>query len=202
MENLDNPNNRFKSLIQPIKDLASNWDIDIAESLNDYLEELESLRISLDGGQTQLNFAEAALLIQGSTAVYSKKVESLHQLVLKSLEYITNKKSSKEKDTRLTNSTNGNSDGVDISGGLDDDDLLEFGKDISFLLLDHVVEAGQNIDLKTLNNNLNPDGKRYSTESVIMLIYFVISILFYPWFHISRVEIQITRPLCLVYRYH
>ncbi len=202
MENLDNPNNRFKSLIQPIKDLASNWDIDIAESLNDYLEELESLRISLDGGQTQLNFAEAALLIQGSTAVYSKKVEYLHQLVLKSLEYITNKKSSKEKDTRLTNSTNGNSDGVDISGGLDDDDLLEFGKDISFLLLDHVVEAGQNIDLKTLNNNLNPDGKRYSTESVIMLIYFVISILFYPWFHISRVEIQITRPICLVYRYH
>eukprot|EP01042_Synura_sphagnicola_P028967 gene28967-37365_t len=71
---------RFATLVQPIKDLAANWDIDIAESLGDYLEELDQLRITMDGGQTQLNFAEAALLIQGSTAVYSKKVEYLHQL--------------------------------------------------------------------------------------------------------------------------
>ena len=84
--------NRFKALIQPIKDIAASWDIDIADSLTEYLEELESLRISIDGGKSNLNFAEAALLIQGSTAVYSKKVEYLHQLVLQSLEYITNKK--------------------------------------------------------------------------------------------------------------
>lgn len=28
---------RFATLLKPIKDLASNWDIDIAESLTDYL---------------------------------------------------------------------------------------------------------------------------------------------------------------------
>lgn len=68
------PDNRFMGLIQPIKDLAANWDIDVADQLADYLDELENLRISMDGGATQLNFAEAALLIQGSTAIYSKKV--------------------------------------------------------------------------------------------------------------------------------
>jgi len=46
------------------RDLARNWDIDIASSLEDYLDELDGLKISLDGGQTNLNFAEAALLIQ------------------------------------------------------------------------------------------------------------------------------------------
>lgn len=73
-QQLSQPDNRFMGLIQPIKDLAANWDIDVADQLADYLDELESLRISMDGGATQLNFAEAALLIQGSTAIYSKKV--------------------------------------------------------------------------------------------------------------------------------
>lgn len=166
MDHLDGAHNRFKSLIQPIKDLASNWDIDIAEGLHDYLEELESLRISLDGGQTQLNFAEAALLIQGSTAIYSKKVEYLHQLVLKSLEYITNKKASSKEGNNNKDKTGA---GGGESGGVDEEDFLDFGSDPSFLLLDHVVEAGQNIDLKPVHNtNNNADGNknRYSTESV------------------------------------
>lgn len=171
MENLDGANTRFKSLIQPIKDLASNWDIDIAESLNDYLDELESLRISLDGGQTQLNFAEAALLIQGSTAVYSKKVEYLHQLVLKSLEYISNKKSSNKDKDRSTGS-NGEGGNINNNNISDDDDFLDFGTDPSFLLLDHVVEAGQNIDLKPVIANNDGKGNRYSTESVSHIFYF------------------------------
>uniref|UniRef100_A0A3Q2DDP2 Condensin-2 complex subunit H2 n=1 Tax=Cyprinodon variegatus TaxID=28743 RepID=A0A3Q2DDP2_CYPVA len=54
--------------------------------------------ITFDGGKTRLNFAEAALLIQGSTCIYSKKVELLHTLVYQTLEYINdkNKKRSKE----------------------------------------------------------------------------------------------------------
>ena len=58
---------RFKTLIQPIRDLSLNWDIDIADELNDYLDELENLEInfSIDSGKNNLNFAEAALLIQG-----------------------------------------------------------------------------------------------------------------------------------------
>jgi hypothetical protein len=135
--------NRFKALIQPIKDIASNWDIDIAESLTEYLEELDSLRISLDGGQSNLNFAEAALLIQGSTAVYSKKVEYLHQLVLQSLEFITNKKT--------TATTQSGQSKVNKSNDVDEFMLLD--SDESFLLLDHFVEEGHNINLKTVDDS-------------------------------------------------
>eukprot|EP01031_Cornospumella_fuschlensis_P043904 gene43904-53680_t len=136
---MESSDSRFKSLIQPIKDLAANWDIDIADSLNDYLEELEHLKISLDNGETQLNFAEAALLIQGSAAVYSKKVEYLYQLVIQSIEFITRKKSSV-----ITKSKSRKDDDASIL----EDDILLFGSDPSFLLLDHVIEEGTNIDLK------------------------------------------------------
>ena len=47
-----------------IRDLAQNWDVDIASSLEDYLEDLEDITITLDGGASKVNFAEAALLIQ------------------------------------------------------------------------------------------------------------------------------------------
>lgn len=38
--------------------------------------QLDEMCISFDGGKTTLNFAEAALLIQGSACIYSKKVRS------------------------------------------------------------------------------------------------------------------------------
>ena len=38
------------------------------------MSQISEIRISFDGGATSLNFAEAALLIQGSTCVYSRKV--------------------------------------------------------------------------------------------------------------------------------
>lgn len=57
--------NRFSYLLQPIRDLAANWDINIAGELEEYLEELENLTFSIEGCVgPSLNFAEAALLIQ------------------------------------------------------------------------------------------------------------------------------------------
>lgn len=77
--------------------------------------QLDEMCITFDGGKTRLNFAEAALLIQGSTCIYSKKVnyvnpvcrnspkcsqwlsvlffqvELLHSLVYQTLEYINDK---------------------------------------------------------------------------------------------------------------
>lgn len=134
---------KFKALLDPIKDLAANWDIDIADSLTDYLEELDGLRLSLDG-QKNLNFAAAGLLIQGSTAVYSKKVEFLHQLVLQSLDQITSSKSSSSNGHgKYKNNT---------SSSLLDDERLLFGTDPSFLLLDDAVEEGSNINLPDISN--------------------------------------------------
>ena len=75
-------NPRFESLLKPIRDLSENWSIDIAQELESYLDELGDIQVSFGGSDT-LNFAEAALLIQGSACIYSKKVEYLHALVFK-----------------------------------------------------------------------------------------------------------------------
>ena len=39
-----------------------------------FVLQIVEIRISFDGGATSLNFAEAALLIQGSACIYSRKV--------------------------------------------------------------------------------------------------------------------------------
>ena len=147
----DDSVSKFAHLLQPIRDLASNWDVNIADELEDYLvrvytsrtpppprrylsaschgqntslqEVLESVKFSFEDGPS-LNFAEgdslplasptarscrvqlpqsdwvtvgthaAALVIQGSACVYSKKVEYLHKLVYEALECIEKKRCS------------------------------------------------------------------------------------------------------------
>ena len=46
--------------LRPIRDLAKNWNIDVASELEDYMEELEDIKVSFDDGETELNFAEGA----------------------------------------------------------------------------------------------------------------------------------------------
>jgi hypothetical protein len=53
---------------------------DIANDLEEYLAHLHRTAFAFEGGPA-LDFAEAALLIQSSACVYSKKVEYLHNLV-------------------------------------------------------------------------------------------------------------------------
>jgi hypothetical protein len=61
------------------RDLALNWNVDIAQDLETYLTELELIHISFDGGETKMNFAEAALLIQGSAAhFYTDQLIGVH----------------------------------------------------------------------------------------------------------------------------
>ncbi|PFX25500.1 condensin-2 complex subunit H2-like isoform X2 [Stylophora pistillata] len=83
---------RYIHLLQPIRDLTKNWDIDVAAQLEEYLAEIEKIKISFDGGKTTMNFAEAALLIQGSACIYSRKVEYLYTLVYQTLDLIASKK--------------------------------------------------------------------------------------------------------------
>ncbi|XP_041636851.1 condensin-2 complex subunit H2 [Cheilinus undulatus] len=119
---MESTESRFAHLLQPIRELTKNWDIDVASELNDYLEELDEMCITFDGGKTRLNFAEAALLIQGSACIYSKKVELLHSLVYQTLEYINdrNKKRSKQ-------AADAQGDGADgATSQHDADDVAEF----------------------------------------------------------------------------
>ncbi|XP_035753503.1 condensin-2 complex subunit H2 [Egretta garzetta] len=83
---------RFLHLLQPIRDLTKNWEVDVAAQLGEYLEELDQICISFDNGKTTMNFIEAALLIQGSACIYSRKVEYLYLLVYQTLDFISNKK--------------------------------------------------------------------------------------------------------------
>nr|XP_021145861.1 condensin-2 complex subunit H2 [Columba livia] len=86
---------RFQHLLQPIRDLTRNWEVDVATQLGEYLEELEHVCISFDNGKTTMNFTEAAMLIQGSACVYSRKVEHLYLLVYQVLDLFSNKKREK-----------------------------------------------------------------------------------------------------------
>jgi len=129
---------RFSHLLQPIRDLAENWDIDIATGLEDYLEDIEKITISLDGGQTSLNFAEAALLIQGSTCIYSRKVEYLYSLVLQTLEAL-----SSGKYNQAGKEAGGTAEeGHDVASNDDSPD-----DDFTLGLLENTLEAATNIDL-------------------------------------------------------
>ena len=64
--------------------------------LEDYIDELQELHIQLDGRTQRVNFAEAALLLQGTVSVYSKKVEFLWQNVLKMLDLLASRKALEE----------------------------------------------------------------------------------------------------------
>ncbi|XP_009791888.1 condensin-2 complex subunit H2-like [Nicotiana tabacum] len=77
--------------LQPHRDLESNWGVDVAKNLEDYLLKICSGEIADDAHCLSVNFAEAALLLQGSVQVYSRKVEYLYSLVLHALEFITQK---------------------------------------------------------------------------------------------------------------
>ncbi|XP_069764171.1 condensin-2 complex subunit H2 [Narcine bancroftii] len=89
---MEDVESRFAHLLQPIRELTKNWEIDVAAQLGEYLEELDQICISFDDGKTTMNFAEAALLIQGSACIYSRKVEYLYSLVYQALDLISNKK--------------------------------------------------------------------------------------------------------------
>ncbi|XP_055963007.1 condensin-2 complex subunit H2 [Sorex fumeus] len=98
---------RFAHLLQPIRDLTKNWEVDVAAQLGEYLEELDQICISFDEGKTSMNFIEAALLIQGSACVYSKKVEYLYSLVYQALDFISGKRRAKQLPSEQAQASSG-----------------------------------------------------------------------------------------------
>ncbi|GBM25349.1 hypothetical protein AVEN_12293-1 [Araneus ventricosus] len=64
----------FSELLNPVKDPESSFAINISELLQSYV------RSFVEGS---VNFNSAALMIQGSSSIYGKKVEYLHNLATK-----------------------------------------------------------------------------------------------------------------------
>ncbi|XP_073435387.1 condensin-2 complex subunit H2 isoform X2 [Dendrobates tinctorius] len=134
---MEDVESRFIHLLQPIRDLTKNWDVDVAAQLGEYLEELDQICISFDGGKTTMNFAEAALLIQGSACIYSKKVEYLYSLVYQAMDFISNKKREKQP-------VSVGEDGVDK-----DANFSKQNEEDEFLSLDDISELKKtNVDMK------------------------------------------------------
>ncbi len=132
-------------------------------SLNDYLNELDPEELSpsnlqlpsssQDENNIQLpNFAQAALLLQNSSCVYSRKVEYLHSLVYQTLHSLI------EQTTLSKHKKNSN---TAIKGGrkrIDEDifNFEEFDSDLQFLLLDDVLpvdEVGTKINMKQISRS-------------------------------------------------
>lgn len=126
---------RYSHLLEPIRDLAQNWSIDIASELEEYLGELESITISFDDGRT-LNFAEAALLIQGSTCIYSKKVEHLYTLVYQVLNQVVEQKRN-AKQAASIDEAGTDADVAEVTAADDD----------AWLTLDDTLQEVDNISL-------------------------------------------------------
>ncbi|KAI5061341.1 hypothetical protein GOP47_0023846 [Adiantum capillus-veneris] len=123
---------RYVHLLQPNRDLAANWAVDVARELESYLAGLSLVSIPDEEGHESFNFAEAALLIQGSIQIYSRKVEYLYALVLQALDFIANKKQAQRESSSIQE--NGK-----------DADIIE-DQEEDFLNLDDVPEE-TNIDI-------------------------------------------------------
>lgn len=128
---------RFAHLLQPIRDLTKNWEVDVAAQLGEYLEELDQICISFDEGKTTMNFIEAALLIQGSACVYSKKVEYLYSLVYQALDFISGKRRAKQLSLVQEDGSNR---AVNSGTPCETED--------EFLSLDDFPDSRANVDLK------------------------------------------------------
>ncbi|XP_075816449.1 condensin-2 complex subunit H2 isoform X1 [Microtus pennsylvanicus] len=128
---------RFAHLLQPIRDLTKNWEVDVAAQLGEYLEELDQICISFDEGKTTMNFIEAALLIQGSACVYSKKVEYLYSLVYQALDFISGKRQAKQLSVAQEDGSN-----RAVNSG------TPYETEDEFLSLDDFPDSRANVDLK------------------------------------------------------
>ena len=151
--------NRFNHLLKPIRDLAENFNINLACELEEYLDELETITISFNDeeGIKQLNFAEAALLIRGSSLIYSKKVDYLYDLVFKVLDNVT---AQKDKRIRVDLHNDDNEDESGDAGGKKTSSSQADFVD-AFLALDDIQEA-QNISLN--NEALSGQQQRKQVE--------------------------------------
>ncbi|KAM3385273.1 hypothetical protein ACQJBY_009285 [Aegilops geniculata] len=130
-------------ILQANRDPESNWEVDVAKSLEEYLLKICSGEISAEDGAHSFNFAEAALLLQGSVQVYSRKVEYLYSLVLHALEFLSQNK----QDQQEKGSAEANENGPSTTANKEDD---------MFMGLDDVPAETRT----TLDNNLDQDDLR------------------------------------------
>lgn len=85
---------QFAALLKPIRELTKQgacWDLNIAAKLEEYVHYIAHLPIEVNvgGEQMKLDFAKAAMVVQNSVQIYSKKVENLWILLQEVIEFLS-----------------------------------------------------------------------------------------------------------------
>lgn len=200
---------RFKNLLNPIRDPSAAWGVDVAEHLVEYAQSIGiDLSSEFDAQQHQLtpqrnkqksrlpsddspppsspsspesvDFAQAALILQGSTSIYSRKIESLYTLAfaaVSTINQLSNGQDGPGRKDKGRNQRNGdNDDDNNDSNDNNDDDSdndATFNPDqIQFLLLDDDDDDDQQNDLRkqqitkqTITGNDEGDATRNKTHN-------------------------------------
>lgn len=84
---------QFAALLKPIRELTKQgcWELNIAEKLDEYVHYVQDLpiEVNVNGEQMKLDFAKAAMVVQNSVQIYSKKVENLWVLLQEVIEFLS-----------------------------------------------------------------------------------------------------------------
>lgn len=175
---------RFKNLLNPIRDPSAAWGVDVAEHLVEYAQSIGlDLSSEYDAQQHQLtpqrnhksrlpsddspppsspsspesvDFAQAALILQGSTSIYSRKIESLYTLAFAAVSTINQLstgqdgpgRKDKGRNQRNGDNDDDNNDGNDNNDDGSDNDATFNPDHIQFLVLDDDDDVDQQNDLQ------------------------------------------------------
>ncbi|XP_046669796.1 condensin-2 complex subunit H2-like isoform X2 [Homalodisca vitripennis] len=84
----DREDEGFEALLKPIQDLTRNWEFDLSLHLEEYMNYIRQM---YGDNIPDMNFAQAAVLVQNSANIYSKKVDFLFTTVLQLLDTLSKK---------------------------------------------------------------------------------------------------------------
>ena len=150
--------------VQPLRDLARNFDIDIEPYLQEYLHQTTNLLDSSSNSgsssdDVKSNFSAAALKIQNSAAIYNRKVDFLHQVVYEVFNDFIQAQLYNSKNKKKRNSSRSAGGDVDI------ETFHEYDPELQFLLLDDVLPT----DKTEGNRKINLREKIYDENNMTMM---------------------------------
>uniref|UniRef100_I3NHP9 Condensin-2 complex subunit H2 n=1 Tax=Ictidomys tridecemlineatus TaxID=43179 RepID=I3NHP9_ICTTR len=134
---MQEPRLRGLGELQKKENASLDLSVKVSAQRMETLTFLDQICISFDEGKTTMNFIEAALLIQGSACVYSKKVEYLYSLVYQALDFISGKRRAKQLSSAQEDGANGTTS-LEAPQEAEDE----------FLSLDDFPDSRANVDLK------------------------------------------------------
>ncbi|KXS20866.1 hypothetical protein M427DRAFT_151597 [Gonapodya prolifera JEL478] len=106
---------RWAKLVKPIRDFAESWRIDITKELDEYLDEIADTMVE---DVALLDFRKAGILVQATSNIYGKKVESLAKFFQ---QFFTDVANQKEKRKTAREPTDGKDEDAELEWKAMDD---------------------------------------------------------------------------------